>query len=149
MRVTEKNSGRDVVWLGTWLICFFHLFADPVSAQPTAGDLLVKVYLDREFKGILHENRLISETRVHEVAEFDGVVVDSRGYVVFYVGSFLPYLSVSHVRITIETASGQKHPARLVGVDERIALAVLESEGLNRHSSYQPRIDFLPVSPSE
>ena len=134
MRVTEKTSGRGVVWLGTWLISFFHLFADPVSAQPTAGDLLVKVHLDREFQGILHENRLIPGTRVHEVAEFDGAVVDSRGYVVSYVGSFWPYLSVPRVRVTIETAAGQQHPARLVGVDERIALAVLESEGLKGRS---------------
>ena len=106
------------------------------SCSPILGqdfrDSLVRVYLNREYAGVVHGSRYIPYIHVQEIAELQGVVIDSRGYVVSYVGSYWPELSLPGVdaRLSIETVDGKRHPAHLVGVDERIALAVLESEGL-------------------
>ena len=106
------------------------------SCSPILGqdfrDSLVRVYLNREYAGVVHGSRYIPHIHVQEIAELQGVVIDSRGYVVSYVGSYWPELSLPGVdaRLSIETVDGKRHPAHLVGVDERIALAVLESEGL-------------------
>jgi len=100
--------------------------------QQDPRESLVRVFLNREFPGVVHGSRYIPHIHVQEVAELQGVVVDSRGYVVSYVGSYWPELSLPGIdaRLSIETVDGTRHPAHLVGVDERIALAVLASEGL-------------------
>jgi len=107
-------------------------FGSPLLGQQDIRDSLVRVYLNREYPGVVHGSRYIPHIHVQEVAELQGVVVQSPGYVVFYVGSYWPELSLPGVdaRLSIETVDGKRHPAHLVGVDERIALAVLESEGL-------------------
>ena len=102
------------------------------SAPVAARDFdksLVKVHLNREFLGLLHRNQLIPQTRVHEVAVFQGAIFDARGYVVAYVGNYGPYFSVPGARVAIEFSGGELRPARPVGVDERIALLVCESSG--------------------
>lgn len=98
------------------------------AAPQDICDGLVRVEVRREFSGLLHENRYIPELRIHKVAEFNGVILDTRGYVVTYVGSYFPELSSSESRLWVTTADGIKHSARLIGVDERVALAVLEAE---------------------
>ncbi len=110
------------------------LASSPLLAQENLRDSLVRVYLDREHPGVVHESRFIPHIHVQEVAELRGVVIDSRGYVVSYVGSYWPELSLPGIdaRLSIETVDGTRYPAHLVGVDERISLAVLESEGLKK-----------------
>ncbi|MEE8348158.1 MAG: PDZ domain-containing protein, partial [Acidobacteriota bacterium] len=108
------------------------LCGSSVWGQQDIRDSLVRVYLNREYSGVVHGSRYIPHIHVQEVAELQGVVIDSGGYVVSYVGSYWPELSLPGVdaRLSIETIDGKRHPARIVGVDERIALVVLESEGL-------------------
>ena len=61
------------------------------------------------------------------MAQFQGAVFDPRGYIVAYVGSYGPDFAAPGIRVTAEFFGGELRPARVVGVDERIALVVCES----------------------
>lgn len=113
----------------TVLLCALCSF---LEAQQGFKNSLVRVYLHRESPGVFHEGHYIPNIHIQETVELQGVIVDPRGYVVSYVGSYWHELSLSGVdaRLSIETLDGVKRPAYLVGVDERIALVVLASEGL-------------------
>lgn len=101
-----------------------------LQAQKDFRHSLVKVYLDREFSGVVHESLYIPQIRVHEVAQLQGAIIDAQGHIVSYVGSYWPELSVPGAHVSVTTFDGKKHSAQLVGVDERIALVVLESRGI-------------------
>ena len=120
------------------------LCGSPVLGQQDLRDSLVRVYLNREYAGVVHGSRYLPHIHVQEVAELQGAIVDSRGYVVSFVGSYWPELTRPGVdaRLSIETVDGKRHPAHLVGVDERIALVVLESEGLKEKAlSFREGLD--------
>jgi serine protease Do len=132
----EKREKRVLSFL--LFSCFFALlfFCSLVSlqAQKDFKHSLVRVYLDREFSGVVHESRYIPQIRVQEVAELQGAIIDAQGHIVSYVGSYWPELGMPGSRVSVTTFDGKKHSARLVGVDERIALVVLESRGLEGHA---------------
>ena len=132
MDMKSRSSLPNLSILACYCSIVLLLASSSLLGQQDLRDSLVRVYLDREHPGVVHGSRYIPHIHVQEVAELQGVVVDSRGYVVSYVGSYWPELSLPGVdaRLSIETVDGTRHPAHLVGVDERIALAVLESEGL-------------------
>ena len=110
------------------LVCSFFFFCSiALVAAGVFKSSLVKLHLDREFFGLLHENHLIPRARVREVAQFQGAVFDPRGYIVAYVGSYGPDFAAPGIRVTAEFSGGELRPARVVGVDERIALVVCES----------------------
>lgn len=147
MSVIKRNFGGQ---LGFFLIVLFFFYAFSFGEQE-AGQSLVKVYLNREFLGLLHDNKLIPQTRIQEIAEFKGAVFDRRGHIVSYVGSYVRDFSVPGVQLTVETSGGERHPARLVGVDERIALAVLEAQqavgfALNFGASLQEKRPLFVLS---
>jgi serine protease Do len=132
----EKREKRDLSFL--LFSCSFALlfFCSLVSlqAQKDFRHSLVRVYLDREFSGVVHESRYISQIRVQEVAELQGAIIDAQGHIVSYVGSYWPEFSVPGSPVSVITFDGKKHLAQLVGVDERIALVVLESRGIEGHA---------------
>jgi serine protease Do len=106
----------------------------PLQAQKDLRRSLVKVYLDREFSGVVHGSRYLPQVHVHEMAELQGVIIDSGGYIVSYVGSYWPELSVPGAHVSVTTFDGKEHSARLIGVDERIAVVVLQSPALEGHA---------------
>lgn len=115
--------------------------------QPEGPEFLVKISLSREFPGILHEGRLMTETHVREIAEFNGVAIDSRGHILAYVGSHWPEFELPGVQLTVETPDGRRPAARLVGVDERISVVLLVADQLQRdvplgESLQQDRVQF-------
>ena len=132
----EKREKRALSFL--FFSCFFALlfFCSLVSlqAQRDFRHSLVRVYLDREFSGVVHEGRFIPQIRVQEVAELQGAIIDSKGHIVAYVGSYWPELSVPGADVSVTTFDGKKHSAQLVGIDERIALVVLKSRGIEGHA---------------
>ena len=71
-------------------------YCSPILGQDFR-DSLVRVYLNREYAGVVHGSRYIPHIHVQEIAELQGVVIDSRGYVVSYVGSYWPELSLPGV----------------------------------------------------
>ena len=131
----EKREKRDLSFL--LFSCSFALlfFCSLVSlqAQKDFKHSLVQVYLDREFSGVVHESRYHSQIHVQEKAELQGAIIDAQGHIVSYVGSYWPELSMPGAQVSVTTFDGKKHSAQLVGVDERIALVVLESRGIEGH----------------
>jgi len=131
----EKREKRDLSFL--LFSCSFALlfFCSLVSlqAQKDFKHSLVQVYLDREFSGVVHESRYHPQIHVQEKAELQGAIIDAQGHIVSYVGSYWPELSMPGAHVSVTTFDGKKHSAQLVGVDERIALVVLESRGIEGH----------------
>ena len=134
-----KKEKRNKVGLNTCPESFRSLLACSVllffcclmalQGQDTFRRSMVKVHLDHKFAGVVHERRYISQIQVHEVMELKGVVIDSQGHVASYVGSHWPQLSLAgtDLQVLVEDSAGDRHPAVLVGVDERIAVVVLKS----------------------
>lgn len=113
-------------WLLILLLGLLGLWAEGLKAGEAPFQSLVRVYLDREFSGIVFQGDLIPQPRVRERIQFKGAFLDSR-YILSYVGSYGPDLSVPGVRLMVQSWGEAEHPIRLVGIDERIHLAVLES----------------------
>ena len=135
MRATEERAPHAEnmsLWLLSLLLCLGSLI--PLQAQKDSRHSLVRIYLDREFSGVVHEGRYIPQIRVQETAELQGAIIDTQGHIVSYVGSYWPEFSVPGSPVSVITFDGKKHLAQLVGVDERIALVVLESRGIEGHA---------------
>ena len=115
-------------WVGCCVVLLQWFVGVGLGQSTDVPKSVVKVYVNCEFPGVLHEGRFIPQVRVEQTAELEGAVVDSRGYIVSYVGDSWPEFTVpgGEVGIWVENGDGKKYPARLVGVDERLALAVFE-----------------------
>ena len=133
MQVCSAYQQRGRALISFLVLLFYFGSLIPLQAQKDFKRSLVKVYLDREFSGVVHESRYIPQIRVQEVAELQGAIIDAQGHIVSYVGSYWPELSMPGAHVSVTTFDGQKHVAQLVGVDERIALVVLESRGIEGH----------------
>lgn len=110
---------------------------------------VVKVLFKHESAGILYEGKFIPEARILEVHEFIGLVFDSRGFILTYVGTQWPKMRLPGTRFLVELEGGKRFSATLVGLDERISLAVLQSgaatnrEAVLGHSLRQGRLRFV------
>lgn len=81
---------------------------------------------------IFHESLLAPKVRIPQMIAFPGTWLDERGNLVSYVGVRVPELTSRNARITVETYDGQRFPAELVGIDERISLAVIQTGNVKR-----------------
>ena len=113
-------------WLLMLVLGLLGLWAEGLKAGEASFKSLVRVYLDREFSGIVFQGHLIPQPRVRERIQFKGAFLDSR-YILSYVGSHGPDLSLPGVRLMVQAWGEAEHPVRLIGIDERIHLAILES----------------------
>ena len=132
VRSAYRQRSLSLISLLVLLLCFGSLI--PLQAQKDFKRSLVQVYLDREFSGVVHESRYLPQIHVQERAELQGAIIDAQGHIVSYVGSYWPELSMPGAHVSVTTFDGKKHSAQLVGVDERIALVVLESRGIEGHA---------------
>ncbi|MFB3904758.1 MAG: PDZ domain-containing protein [Acidobacteriota bacterium] len=98
-------------------------FAEP-DGRP---DSFVKV-LVRSQVGLFDESSMLEILQVQQLIPFPGLVMDEQGHVVSFVGVRWPELAVPDARITVETANGERYPAQVVGIDQRISLAVLSAD---------------------
>jgi serine protease Do len=130
----EKGEGENAKRALTVFALLFFCSLVSLQAQKDSRHSLVRVYLDREFSGVVHESRYIPQIRVQEVAELQGAIIDAQGHIISYVGSYWPELTVPGAQVSVTTFDGKKHSAELVGIDERIALVVLESRGIEGHA---------------
>ncbi len=94
----------------------------------TSREALVRVSLQSESSGLLFGDKYISQAKVLEVLEFDGVRVGDEGLVVTYVGSATHDLNLDAVRATLRTLDGLQGPAQVLGLDERLSLLFLRSD---------------------
>jgi len=76
---------------------------------------------------IFHESLLAPKVRIPQIIAFPGTWLDDDGNIVSFVGFRWPELTSKNATITIQTFDGQRFPAELVGVDERISLAVIQA----------------------
>jgi len=89
-------------------------------------DPLVRLVLKYETSGVFHEGSLL-HSKVIEHTEFQGIVVDARGYILSYVGDHWPKMGKPQSRLVVQFSDGKSESAHLVGVDERINVALVES----------------------
>jgi len=103
--------------------------AQSTGTPEELSDSIVRVYLRRGFPGVIEGRPQIQHIQVDEVAELQGAVVSSEGHVISYLGGFWPTVVLPGLESEwwIETRDGARHPAEIVGVDERIAVAVFVS----------------------
>jgi len=103
----------------------------PFIHDPTAGRIpkqaVLRIFLSKD-SDVYIGGQLVKGSKIHEIVEFRGLVLSPDGYVVAYVGNYLPELSLSEVDATVETWEGKRLAARPVAVDERLALMFLKTE---------------------
>jgi len=106
----------------------------PVSfaAPDIRPDSFVKVLVSSQV-GVFDESSMLQIIQLQQLTPFPGLVIDDQGHVVSFVGMRWAELSSPDVRIIIETSEGERHRAEVVGVDQRISLAILAA-GIKRNS---------------
>lgn len=114
-------------------VCGFLYAAGPLTGLAGGNDgkipqkSIVRLFLSKD-SDVFIGGQLVTGSKVHEVVEFRGVILSRDGYVVSYVGNYLPELAVPDVKTSIETWQGDRVEAWPVGVDERLALIFLKSD---------------------
>ena len=98
-----------------------------VAAAPPepVRDSLVRISLKRQFHGVVFQDGMLPNVQVHEQILLEGAYLDS-GHIISYLGSHGIDLDHPTVEIVLRPGEAGQAPLRLVGVDERISLAVLE-----------------------
>jgi len=98
-------------------------FAEPDSRP----DSFVKVLISSQV-GLFDESSMLQIIQIRQLIPFPGLVIDEQGHVISFVGERWPEFALPDARISIETANGARYQAQLVGIDQRISLAVLAPE---------------------
>ena len=98
------------------------------KSQEAWRESVVRISLRYE-SAVFFESKYVSQSRVIEITDFPGIVVDARGFIITYVGSHWLKMGGAQSRLVVEFADGKSEAAKLVGVDERVDLAVVESPG--------------------
>ncbi len=125
MRVIENRKSGRVLEEGIRFFFLWLLGGVLTCGQPGVESSLVRVHLNRQFSGVFFGSFFIPQTQVSEVVEFSGVVASREGEVVFYVGQYWPELGKPGTNLAVETSDQERYTGRLIGVDERVAIAVL------------------------
>ena len=104
--------------------------AEAAPSEPVQ-DSMVRLSMARRFHGIVYRDGLLPQVQVHEKVLLEGTFLDS-GHIVCYLGSH--GIDPDHPAVEIVLRPGESGEAalRLVGVDERMSLAVLEPAGPSR-----------------
>lgn len=132
MSATKRSFLSSTLMTMCCLGLLSSLHAGP--AHEEAGSrALVRVLAKSQQSGIFHEGRLISQSTVIEIGEFSGVVLDSRGLLVAYVGAYWAKLGGAPSQFAV-LSDGQQLPADLVGFDERLSLVVLQAPSLRNQA---------------
>jgi serine protease Do len=96
------------------------------ESEASWRDSLVRISLKYETSGVLHEGSFL-HSKVIEHTEFQGVIADARGYILSYVGDHWPKLGKPQSRLVVRFSDGKSESGLLVGVDERMNVALVES----------------------
>ncbi len=73
-----------------------------------------------------------------------GIVIDDKGYVLTFVGYRWVDIYARNHRVEIVDAQGQRHPGKLVGIDQnmRVAVVLCQGAGLKRTPVCEKRCDI-------
>ena len=126
-RYSTSFNDRGLVRPSLLILTFLALSGSGVGlAQNEIERGLLRVTVSSPVE-VFHENFLAPKVRIPQMLAFAGTWVDGQGHVVSYVGVRWPELTSRNARITVETFDGRRFPADLVGIDERISLAVIQT----------------------
>jgi len=98
-------------------------FAEPDSRP----DSFVRVLISSQV-GLFDESSMLQIIQIRQLIPFPGLIIDDQGHVISFVGERWPEFALPDARITVETANGERYQAQLVGIDQRISMAVLAAE---------------------
>ena len=101
--------------------------AEAAPPEPVQ-DSMVRLSMGRRFHGVVYRDGMVPQVQVHEKILLEGAFLDS-GHIVSYLGSHGVDLDHPAVKIVLRPGAADQAPLRLVGVDERMSLAVLEHAG--------------------
>jgi S1-C subfamily serine protease len=132
--IPAGTVGRLFLCLGMTAIVSVTGWAGEAGEGASTCSSLVRVQFKRKVPAVVYQDKLIPEASVLEVSEFPGIVADSRGYVVSYIGSAWADLGSGQPQVDIQLPDGEKAPARFVGIDERVSLAVLHAQQLAKRA---------------
>jgi len=120
-----------VYWLFLGLFLFSSVPVGLAGAEETVlkDQSFVKVMMRHHSTGVMHGEEVIAQSTVVEISEFDGVVVDTQGYIVSFVGAYWSRLESPNSKFIVELSPGRTYSAELVGVDERVYVGVFRSKG--------------------
>ncbi len=103
-------------------------------ADKNAAEGLVRVTIITETQGspehFIFDGSLISNYRptIYRFYPSTGVVLDQKGNVLSFLGYRWVDLQGTSPRVMVATVRGEKHPAKLVGIDQSLGVAVVRSE---------------------
>jgi len=105
------------------------------GVEPQVPEGVVRVQFRRKLPGVFQGEKIIPQATVVEVTEYSGAVIDSRGYIASYIGSSWVDMGNASPDVFVRLSDGKFVPAKLVGVDERISLAVLHADAVAGRSA--------------
>ncbi len=101
------------------------------TAEQDFQKSLVTVQLVHTRSGVMLQGQYVGGVQVREIAKFRGAIIDSRGFILSYVGGFgLDEKDRGTMGVVVETRDKRQVPARIVGMDQRVDLVLLYSESL-------------------
>ncbi|RPJ86291.1 MAG: serine protease, partial [Acidobacteria bacterium] len=117
-------TGRNIQRIAS-LAVVIPICAQLALAKPeTRPESFVKVLISSQV-GLFDESSMLQIFQVQQLIPFPGLVIDDQGHVISFVGVRWPEFALPDAQITVEMANGEKYPAQVVGIDQRISLAVL------------------------
>ena len=108
-------------WQTAWAVIH-----EQVPAIPRHS--LVRVHLETWSDGLVVRDRFVPGPRVLETVDFDGVIVGGGEYVIAYVGEHAFEIQPDNSLVTLGTEGGERLPAQVVGIDERLSLLYLKAQ---------------------
>ncbi len=136
MSATRMRLGRGSLLLLLSLgvgLDFGEPFAAGVESRVPEG--VVRVQFRRTLPGVFQGEKIIPQATVVEVTEYSGVVIDARGYIASYIGSTWVDMGNAAPEVSVRLPDGKFVPAQLVGIDERVSLAVLHAGAVSGRSA--------------
>ena len=129
LKHSKRLVGRASVSLAPVVVLalFYALAVDAAPPDPV-HDSLVRISMKRQFHGVVYQEGMLPQVQVHEKVLLEGACLGS-GHIVSYLGSHGIDLDHPTVEIVLSPGEPSQAPLRLVGVDERMSLAVLKHAG--------------------
>ncbi len=106
---------------------------EPKGSQEQAENTLVRLNITTESRGasesIEINGKRISNYRptIIQVFPSTGVVIDEKGHVLTFLGYSWVDMGSRNPRVDILTNEGQKYPGKLIGIDQKLGVAVVAS----------------------
>lgn len=128
-RLKRLNCPPPASVAAAWvLLALAGSVAAEVAAPEADRDSMVRLSMARRFHGVVYQDGMLPQVQVHEKILLEGAFLDS-GHIVSYLGSHGIDLDHPAVEIVLRPGEAGQAPLRLVGVDERLSLAILEHDG--------------------